>query len=194
MSDHQKFDAPAKGTSLQPNETRTVVKRVESVKLTEQLIAPLPNPVVDLPLELKEVSTFQAIGQVSPDVVMCFEVGEPLRCFLQYAESLLGVRPVVLTALPNAVYTPEFDQLTWSYDRVSYTDVVSDMDSTDRAAVLLEKQAGARAKPPKRQQTLEKPREKHFDKFVFDDLKGGTGGAGGRTIVKEDDDGPDHGA
>lgn len=66
-----------------------------------------------------------------------------LKALLDYPD-LVGVKPVLLTGVPNATYDALFEQLTWSLDRVAYDSLVTDVVASQRADIITEGQAGVR--------------------------------------------------
>lgn len=81
-------------------------------------------------------------------------------------DDLIGVRFVKLTDYPGADYTPEFERLTWDLPTVSYNELLADVAAEKRRTIAVGAQAGARQKAPRRDQTLDRDRTKHFGDFT----------------------------
>lgn len=189
----QSFDVPVRHETLNAAATRDAAKRVKkNVALREFLICPVPNPVAEGPLPLIVATTLKSLLDAGPGVV-AVEEGDLLKCLVQYGETLMNVRPMVVTHVPNATYTPAFDQLTWDFERVSYSDLAADLQAAQTTDALVAAQAGARQKPERKQQTIDKPRLKHVESYAMDDLRSGDVRARARSSEETGDE-LDHGA
>lgn len=134
-------------------------------KLPEQLIC--PQVTRSNPGEMVAISTVESVkGLVNLPIqgVLGIASGPLLKLLLDNAD-LFGVKPVVLTGYPDAEYTPEFDQQTWSCDKVSYDELVAELVTTDRISGARNTQAGSRKKDDREERSLTAPRKKHYDGF-----------------------------
>lgn len=134
-------------------------------KLPEQLICPNPAKVTanDL-VPVTAVTSVAGLTNLPSKGVLAFDHKSPLLgMFIAYAKTVFMVEPVVLLGVPDAVYDSEWEQATWNQTHLAYDELVAEIVAFERADSALKDQAGARQRPEKRQQTIDKPRRTHFD-------------------------------
>lgn len=150
-----------------------------------QLIAPVAERVAEGEhVKLTTLDSLPAVVGLPVAGAVCIPNARLMNLALANAD-LIGVAFVKLTDYPNAEYTPEFERATWDLPTVSYNELLADVASERRRKVSAEAQAGARPKPAKREQTLDRDRKHHFSEFVqAKGLNGARSSAG-----EENDDG-----
>lgn len=150
-----------------------------------QLIAPAAERVAEGEhVKLTTLDSLKALVGLPVAGAVCIPDARLMGLALANAD-LIGVSFVKLTDYPNAEYSPEFERMTWDLPTVSYNELLADVASERRRKVSVEAQAGARPKPAKREQTLDRDRKNHFSEFTrAKGLNGGRSGDG-----EGDDDG-----
>lgn len=99
-------------------------------------------PAIDLKVELSfaigsAVTIQDVVKMIESDefTAIAFSDMRVLECFCQYAD-LFGVEPVTLIGVPTADYTPAFEQITWSNDKLSYDTLVVEAQTVKRMDFL----------------------------------------------------------
>lgn len=103
-------------------------------------------PSIDLKVELSfKIGSVVTIGDVltlsQDDEVVALAIGDMrvLECLTKYPE-LFGLELVTLIGVPSADYTPAFEQLVWSFDKVSYDTLVVEANTMSRMQMLKEQE------------------------------------------------------
>lgn len=112
------------------------------------MLCPVPPTVTDpkeAPVPITVVTSLKGFVN-SPDAIIATDDIRLLSCVIEYGD-LLNAEFVLLTGVPNAVYTAEFDLVTWPLDRLSYDELLSDVVASGRVANLLANDAAKRADP-----------------------------------------------
>lgn len=150
-----------------------------------QLVVPVVERVAEGEyVKITTLDSFAGVAGVPFAGAAAFTTDRLTSLALDNAD-LLGVSFVKLTDYPGAEYTPEFERLTWALPTVSYNELLADVAAEKRKNIAMEAQAGARQKPPRREQTLDRDRTRHFD--GFERAKGVKGTL--TALEREDDDG-----
>lgn len=140
--------------------------KVESApKLPEQMIVPRVDKVDESDvIRVKRVETLADLATLPFDGAVSIDEGALMKIALDNPE-LVGVRLVVLSGVPGAVYSAAWDQATWGLERIAYDTVVNEIVTVERVDKMRSDQAGSRQKAEKRQQELTKERTRHFTGF-----------------------------
>lgn len=163
----------------------------ERERLPEQLICPpagkiTPNDLVPVTI----VTSVAGLTTMPVSGAIAFDNSDLQTMFLAYAETVFKVTPVSLLGVPDVVYDGDWEKATWNLTHLAYDELVAELVSIERADKAMESQAGARQKPEKRQQVIDKPRTSHFDDMQAFDARGRTL----KNAIVSDDDDPDTGA
>lgn len=107
------------------------------------MVCPQPSLVSDA--DVVQIACVESLADLlnNESAVIGIKPSRLLKALLDYPD-LLGVKPVLLTGVPNATYDALFEQLTWSLDRVAYDSLVTDVVAAQRADIITEGQAGVR--------------------------------------------------
>lgn len=97
------------------------------------LVIPVPSTPVDGALEaFTVVNIFDFIKAVDAQApIFACDNYRLLEMVVKYAD-LFDVEFGYLQGYPTCIYRPEFDQVTWSLDRVSYDTLAADLAATKR--------------------------------------------------------------
>lgn len=112
------------------------------------MLCPVPPTVTDpkeAPVPITVVTSLKGFVN-STDAVIATDDVRLLACVIEYSD-LLDLEFVLLIGVPNAVYTAEFDLVTWPLDRLSYDELLSDVVASGRVASLVAGDAAKRADP-----------------------------------------------
>jgi len=116
--------------------------RSNNKELPERLIAPYGEKLPeDGLLQYVAVETIaDVIALAGPKAVVTLRDDQVrlLSCISEYPD-LFGFRAVVLSGVPGATYSGEFDSITWQLPRVAYHSVVNDLLEVGRRAELADK-------------------------------------------------------
>jgi len=110
----------------------------EKTNLKRMLIAPLADLKIESNIPIKTVATIHDVSQYSADgetMAMAFDDMRILECLTKFPD-LFGLELITLIGVPGADYTAAFEQLVWSYDKVSYDTLVVEMTTLDRMEQL----------------------------------------------------------
>lgn len=118
------------------------IDRNEDNKLPERLIAPygdkLPEDGLLQYVAVETIADVIALSGPKAVVVLRDDQTRLLSCLSEYPD-LFGFRAVVLSGVPGATYSGEFDSITWQLPRVAYHSVVNDLLEVGRRAELADK-------------------------------------------------------
>lgn len=108
------------------------------MKQRQILICPVPDLKIEVAVPIVTVvSVFDLATMVADEttVAVAFSEMRVLECFTKYPD-LFDVKIVVLVGVPGADYTPAFEQLAWSYDKVSYDTLLVEASTVQRMEQL----------------------------------------------------------
>lgn len=156
------FDQPI---VRKPVSTHRLGKPITDEKPPEQLIVPaLAKVEAADPITATPVESLAGLMKLPLSGAISIAAGELLDVLIGHPR-LFGVKCVVLSGYPEALYEPEWEQACWDLERVAYAELVAEIVTSGRIDTAMKDQAGSRQKPERRQQTLDKGRTKHFSDF-----------------------------
>lgn len=154
-------------TTVTADATRIGAKPTEATDVVEQMILPAVDRISEgEKIKILTVTKFAQLSELPFDGAIS-STDKRLLALIRDNADLLGIRLLQLVDFPGATYEPWFEQFFWGMDSVSYTELVAEMVTQDRIETLKVDQAGARQKVARREQTITKPRTRHFDDFHF---------------------------
>lgn len=160
-------------------------------KLPVQLVVPHVRDVQpNDPVPVTVVTSIAGVAKLPIAGALSFEDDELLALVVANPR-VFGIQCVGLLGYPEAEYTPEWEKLMWSTDKVAYAELVTEIVASERLDAAMKDQAGSRQKPERRQQELTRERKRHFSGAAMWDP---TGKASEPIAISEDDDAADHGA
>lgn len=116
------------------------------------LICPPRDLRVDSALEIAVAESLPELVNVLAASGYVVSIGDlrVTKCLIEYAD-LFNVDVMLLTGVPGCDYTPVYDQVTWSLDRVGYDALALEVAADDRRERLKEaerpKMAGSKVIP-----------------------------------------------
>jgi hypothetical protein len=114
-----------------------------ATELPERLIAPygdkLPEDGLLQYMAVETIADVIALSGPKAVIVLRDDQKRLLSCIAQYPD-LFGFRAVVLSGVPGATYSGEFDSVTWELPRVAYHSVVNDLIEIGRREELAGKE------------------------------------------------------
>lgn len=141
------------------------VGAADAPELQEQMIVPRVERVDESDVvKVKRVESLADLASLPFEGAVSIDAGPLLKVAMDYP-ALTGIKLVVLSGMPGAVYSAEWDQATWGLERLSYDGIVSEVVTATRVDKMRNEQAGSRQRPEKRQQELTKERSRHFTEF-----------------------------
>lgn len=160
-------------------------------RLPVQLVVPHVKDVQpNDPVPVTVVTSVAGVSKLPVTGALSFENDELLTLVVSNPR-VFGVQCVGLLGYPEAEYTPEWEKLMWSTDKVAYAELVTEIVASERLDAAMKDQAGSRQKPERRQQELTRDRKRHFAGAAVWDPTGETNEP---ITMSEDDDAADHGA
>lgn len=158
------FDDP-RGSAVRTNLLGAGKPKPASDAATQLVVPPAERVAEGEHIKVTTIGNLGAIAGLPVPGAVAFVSERLARLALDNAD-LLAVSFVKLTDYPDAEYTPEFERMTWDLPTVSYNELLADVAAEKRRTIALDAQAGARQKGPRREQTLDRDRTRHFDGFA----------------------------
>lgn len=114
-------------------------ERKKDVNKIKVLICPARDLRVDSALEIAAVETLPELVAMLEAQSYVVAIGDlrVTKCFIEYAD-LLNADIMLLTGVPGCDYTPAYDQVTWSLDRVGYDALALEVAADERMTRLKE--------------------------------------------------------
>lgn len=112
------------------------------MSLKKMLICPSIDLKVELSFKIGSVTSLADVITLSNDeetTALSFSDMRVLECVTKYPD-LFGLELVTLIGVPSADYTPTFEQLVWSFDKVSYDTLVVEANTMSRMQMLKEQE------------------------------------------------------
>lgn len=114
-------------------------QKKQSAAKAKVLICPPRDLRVDSALEIAVAESLPELVSVLAAKGYVISIGDlrVTKCLIEYAD-LLDVEVMLLTGVPGCDYTPAYDQVTWSLDRVGYDALALEVAADDRRERLKE--------------------------------------------------------
>lgn len=132
-------------------------KPADKIKI---LICPPRDLRVESALDISVAETLPELVNLVASNVYVIAIGDlrVTKCFIEYAD-LLSCDVMVLTGVPGCDYSPAYDQVTWSLERVGYDALALEAAADDRRERLKDaerpKMAGNKVIPRTRDELKE---------------------------------------